>query len=248
MDRAKFAALMRSRWSTRTILSCFAIAIGCSLCACGSGTGSTTSAQTNNASTPPTASVAPIALHLNEGSYSLSARSTTINGSVTRGASVTINGRAVQVHSGRWQRTLALHLGSNVIAVSASMGGRQPANKSIRITRQRSGAELEALAQARALRAEAIKRKAAEAAERKAEAEKQKAETETQKAAETTASCTNGTYVNAAGNTVCRPEQSPTVPAGATAKCEDGTYSFSESRSGTCSHHGGVAEWLSGEE
>jgi hypothetical protein len=58
--------------------------------------------------------------------------------------------------------------------------------------------------------------------------------------------CTNGTYVNSAGNTVCKPEESPSgPPAGATARCQDGTYSFSQSRSGTCSHHGGVAEWLS---
>lgn len=56
--------------------------------------------------------------------------------------------------------------------------------------------------------------------------------------------CTNGTYVNAAGNTVCSPEEAPSAPAGATAECEDGTYSFSESRSGSCSHHGGVAKWL----
>ena len=28
-----------------------------------------------------------------------------------------------------------------------------------------------------------------------------------------------------------------------TAKCRDGTLSYSEHRSGTCSHHGGVAEW-----
>jgi uncharacterized protein with FMN-binding domain len=33
-------------------------------------------------------------------------------------------------------------------------------------------------------------------------------------------------------------------PAGATAKCRDGTYSFSQHRRGTCSHHGGVEEWL----
>lgn len=32
-------------------------------------------------------------------------------------------------------------------------------------------------------------------------------------------------------------------PAGATAKCRDGSYSFSRSRSGACSHHQGVAEW-----
>ena len=35
-------------------------------------------------------------------------------------------------------------------------------------------------------------------------------------------------------------------PPGATAKCRDGTYSFSQHRSGTCSHHGGVAAWLTG--
>lgn len=36
------------------------------------------------------------------------------------------------------------------------------------------------------------------------------------------------------------------APAGATARCRDGTYSFSQHRAGTCSHHGGVAAWLSG--
>lgn len=56
--------------------------------------------------------------------------------------------------------------------------------------------------------------------------------------------CTNGTYLNSDGNTVCSPETSSTVPAGATAQCVDGTYSFSQHRSGTCSHHGGVAQWL----
>jgi hypothetical protein len=57
-------------------------------------------------------------------------------------------------------------------------------------------------------------------------------------------SCTNGTYVNSAGNTVCRPEVAGSAPSGATAKCGDGTYSFSQSRRGTCSSHGGVAVWL----
>jgi uncharacterized protein YraI len=33
-------------------------------------------------------------------------------------------------------------------------------------------------------------------------------------------------------------------PAGASAQCRDRTYSFSMSRRGTCSHHGGVARWL----
>jgi len=36
------------------------------------------------------------------------------------------------------------------------------------------------------------------------------------------------------------------APPGATALCRDGTYSYSTHRSGTCSHHGGVAKWLKG--
>ena len=53
-------------------------------------------------------------------------------------------------------------------------------------------------------------------------------------------------YTNSDGNTVHSPAYTTdnTVPAGATAQCKDGTYSFSQHRSGTCSHHGGVAEWL----
>lgn len=37
---------------------------------------------------------------------------------------------------------------------------------------------------------------------------------------------------------------SSTPPKGATALCNDGTYSFSKTRSGTCSHHKGVKTWL----
>ena len=36
----------------------------------------------------------------------------------------------------------------------------------------------------------------------------------------------------------------PSGPNGATAKCRDGTMSFSAHRSGTCSRHGGVAQWF----
>lgn len=35
----------------------------------------------------------------------------------------------------------------------------------------------------------------------------------------------------------------PAGPNGATAVCNDGTYSHSAHRSGTCSHHGGVKSW-----
>ncbi|WP_183995160.1 DUF3761 domain-containing protein [Sphingomonas kyeonggiensis] len=34
------------------------------------------------------------------------------------------------------------------------------------------------------------------------------------------------------------------MPDGASAQCRDGTFSFSASRRGTCSHPGGVAIWL----
>jgi hypothetical protein len=40
--------------------------------------------------------------------------------------------------------------------------------------------------------------------------------------------------------TVARPAD---APANSTAKCRDGTYSSSLQHSGSCSHHGGVAEW-----
>lgn len=33
------------------------------------------------------------------------------------------------------------------------------------------------------------------------------------------------------------------TPEGATAKCGDGTYSFSKTHTGACSRHGGVSEW-----
>lgn len=56
--------------------------------------------------------------------------------------------------------------------------------------------------------------------------------------------CPNGGYTNSAGNYVCSPYASSSAPPGATAQCRDSTYSFSQSRSGTCSSHGGVAQWL----
>ncbi|QCE35365.1 DUF3761 domain-containing protein [Acetobacteraceae bacterium] len=57
---------------------------------------------------------------------------------------------------------------------------------------------------------------------------------------------THGSYTNSRGVQVHVPSKSinETVPEGATAKCRDGSYSFSQSHRGTCSHHHGVAEWL----
>ena len=51
-------------------------------------------------------------------------------------------------------------------------------------------------------------------------------------------------YTNSYGNTVQSPTRYNKAPAAATALCRDGSYSFSQRRRGTCSHHGGVAKWL----
>ena len=51
-------------------------------------------------------------------------------------------------------------------------------------------------------------------------------------------------YTNSAGERIQSPTYYRSAPAGATAICGDGTYSFSRSRRGTCSHHGGVQVWL----
>ncbi|MBP1631487.1 MAG: type 3 domain protein [Bacteroidetes bacterium] len=51
-------------------------------------------------------------------------------------------------------------------------------------------------------------------------------------------------YTNSRGNRVQSPTRYNSAPEGATALCRDGSYSFSQSRRGTCSHHGGVARWL----
>lgn len=50
-------------------------------------------------------------------------------------------------------------------------------------------------------------------------------------------------YINSSGNKIQSPTKYDSAPSGASARCRDGTYSFSQHRSGTCSHHGGVAEW-----
>lgn len=53
-----------------------------------------------------------------------------------------------------------------------------------------------------------------------------------------------GYYTNSSGNKISSPIKSVLAPKGASAKCKDGTYSFSKHRSGTCSGHKGVSKWL----
>jgi Protein of unknown function (DUF3761) len=56
----------------------------------------------------------------------------------------------------------------------------------------------------------------------------------------------HGHYINKDKQVVHSPSRTITgkTPSGASAQCRDGSYSFSQHHSGTCSHHGGVARWL----
>lgn len=60
------------------------------------------------------------------------------------------------------------------------------------------------------------------------------------KAAKDVAKDTKGTTKSAA-KTLSKAGSG--APENATAKCKDGTFSFSKQHSGACSHHGGVDEW-----
>lgn len=53
-----------------------------------------------------------------------------------------------------------------------------------------------------------------------------------------------GSQPVAAAATAGAPVASSATPTGATAKCKDGSFSMSKHHSGSCSHHGGVAQFL----
>jgi hypothetical protein len=206
------------------VLAGAAIALG--------GCGDTADAGSKGGSSPAgaAASAALVALHLDTGNYSLASSTTTIRGTVARGSNVTVNRHRASMHGGHWGRTLHLHLGQNRVTVEATLRGHSATRKTITVIREETSAEIEAKTRVHETEAE--------------EQQDTASQPTTTAAPPPEEACTNGTYVNAAGNTVCRPEASPSAPAGATAECADGTYSFSQSRSGTCSHHGGVARWL----
>jgi Protein of unknown function (DUF3761)/Glucodextranase, domain B len=226
----------------RAALLGVAMVVATTLAGCGSSSSATKATSTGGTRQAASeAKLLPVALHLRQGSHSVSVPATTISGSASKGASVSVNATKAALHSGRWHNRLHLRIGSNRVEVQATMSGRASTTRVIHVVRHHSAAELEARAHARALRAEVKRRHEAELRERK---ERQAAEKHEQDQVQRQAECPNGTYENSAGNVVCKPYKSSTRPAGATAQCEDGTYSESQSRSGTCSHHGGVAVWL----
>ncbi len=52
------------------------------------------------------------------------------------------------------------------------------------------------------------------------------------------------TYINADGREVQNPTAYKEIPPNASAICNNGEYSFSKRRCGTCSGNGGVKQWL----
>lgn len=63
--------------------------------------------------------------------------------------------------------------------------------------------------------------------------------------ARSTCHSNGGTYTNVDGNQIPDPACLPKGKhvSGETAICRDGSHSFSQHHSGTCSGHGGVAQW-----
>jgi hypothetical protein len=140
---------------SRATLFAALMVVAATLAGCGGSSSTGISAPASTTSQAAIAAKAvPVALHLTQGSYSLSAPGTTISGTASKGASISVNGSGATVHSGRWHERLDLHIGSNRVEVEATMSGRSPTSRVIHVVRHHSAAELEALAQARALRAQ----------------------------------------------------------------------------------------------
>jgi Protein of unknown function (DUF3761) len=55
--------------------------------------------------------------------------------------------------------------------------------------------------------------------------------------------CNDRHYTNSSGVLVHSPSCGNATEGHETAICRDGSHSYSMHHSGTCSHHGGVAQW-----
>jgi hypothetical protein len=109
----------------------------------------TESASVATTSTPSAPPAPPTVLKLDTGDYSVTSSHTTLHGSVTKGASVTVEGNQAHVHGTHWSKTVALEIGSNPMTVEATLSGHESTTQTIAVTRHHTQAELEAKAQAR---------------------------------------------------------------------------------------------------
>jgi hypothetical protein len=139
----------------------------------GSKTKTTTeSAAATSSPTPATPAAPPVALKLDTGDYSMTGSHTTLHGTVTAGAAVTVGEQPAHVHGTHWNKTVALEIGSNAMTVNATMAGHAAATQTITVIRHHNQAELEA--QAREKReAEQREKEQRERTERKEREEKE---------------------------------------------------------------------------
>lgn len=140
----------------------------------GAATGSGSKKTTTTASadtavvptTPSTPAAPPVALKLDTGGYSVTSSHASLHRTVTKGASVTVEGQHAQVHGTHWSKTVALEIGGNTEAVEATLAGHEPSTQTISVTRHHSQAELEAKQRAREEAQRTREREAAERVER----------------------------------------------------------------------------------
>ncbi len=133
----------------------------------------TESAKSGVVSTTPSAPAAtPVALKLDTGDYSVTSTHTTLHGTTTAGAAVSVDNASAQVHATHWSKTVALEIGSNTMTVEATLSGHESTSKTISVTRHHTQAELEAKAQATKAK-EREERAQREVEERKERAQKE---------------------------------------------------------------------------
>jgi Host cell surface-exposed lipoprotein/Protein of unknown function (DUF2510)/Glucodextranase, domain B len=109
----------------------------------------TTTAAETSVATPSTPAAPPVALKLDTGDYSVTSSHTTLHGTTTAGAAVSVDNASAHVDATHWSKTVALEIGSNTMTVEATLSGHESTSKTISVTRHHTQAELEAQAQAR---------------------------------------------------------------------------------------------------
>jgi Host cell surface-exposed lipoprotein/Glucodextranase, domain B len=177
-------------WSKAVALLVFAAVGAAALSSCGGGSATAGKTASTAQTAPPEP---PVDLHLDQGTFSQTGSTATLTGTVTPGASVTVDERSAVVRGQKWRGTVHLNIGENHISVKASLAGHQSAENTVTVYRHHTQAELEAIAQARHEREEREKRAREEREEREKharEAREQK-EREAKEIAEATPSQQN---------------------------------------------------------
>lgn len=174
LDRSRvLSPIGGGRWRIVKALTPLGLVVVAVLSGCGN-----TTTTSRNAKAPSTAAKEepPVELHLDQGSFSQTGVETTLTGTVTPGATVTVNEHAVAVHAGRWSRLVHLSLGENTLRFEATLAGHKAASESITVTRNQSPAEREAAERAQKEKEEKEKREAREKEEHEESEYKQSAQ------------------------------------------------------------------------